>query len=67
MAVNTHKSLLKKRFSSIAMKYRVSKKKGSKKNGHNYSDIYQKGKKLVCFGKFRLHAAASAPDILKLV
>ena len=38
--------------------YRVNQKKGDlKKHGHNYSEIYQKGKKLVCFGKFSLNAA----------
>ena len=33
--------------------YRVNhQKKGDlKKHGHNYTEIYQKGKKLVCFGK----------------
>ena len=35
-----------------------TKKKGDlKKHGHNYTEIYQKGKKLVCFGKFSLNAA----------
>ena len=38
--------------------YRVSKKKGDlENNGHNYSEIHQKGKKLVCFGKFSINAA----------
>ena len=38
--------------------YRVCKKKGDlEKYGHNYSEIHQKGKKLVCFGKFSLYAA----------
>ena len=34
--------------------YRVDKKKGwSQKHGYNYSEIHQKGIKLVCFGKWR--------------
>ena len=38
--------------------YRVSQKKGDlKTHGHNYSEIHQKGEKLVCFGKFSLNAA----------
>ena len=38
--------------------YRVSQKKCDlKKHGHNYSEIHQKGKKLVCFGKFSLNDA----------
>ena len=37
----------------LALMYRVDQKKGDlKKHGHNYSEIIQKGKKLVCFGKF---------------
>ena len=34
-----------------------SKKCDIKKHGHNYSEIHQKGKKLVCFGNFSLNAA----------
>merc|ERR1712026_186835 len=35
-----------------------SKKKWDlKNNGHNSSEIHQKGKKLVCFGKFSINAA----------
>ena len=38
--------------------YRVDQKKGDlKKHGHNYFEIHQKGKKLVCFGKFSSNAA----------
>ena len=36
--------------------FRVDQKKGDlEKHGHNYSEIHQKGKKLVCFGKFSLN------------
>ena len=39
-------------------KYRLSQKKGDlKRHDHNSSEIHQKGKKLVCFGKFSLYAA----------
>ena len=35
----------------------MDQKKGDlKNNGHNSSEIYQKGKKLVCFGKFSINA-----------
>ena len=38
--------------------YRVSKKKWDlKRYDHNSSEIHQKGKKLVCFGKFSSYAA----------
>ena len=38
--------------------YRVDQKNGDlKQNGHNYLEIHQKGKKLVCSGKFSLNAA----------
>ena len=38
--------------------YGVSQKKWDlKKHGHNNSEIHQKGKKLLCFGKFCLNAA----------
>ena len=38
--------------------YRVSQKKCDlETNGHNTSEIHQKGKKLVCFGKFSINAA----------
>ena len=38
--------------------YRVDQKKGDlNKNGHNSSEIHQKGKKFVCFGKFSINAA----------
>ena len=35
--------------------------------GHNYLEIHQKGKKLVCFGKFSLNAAELASNLSKLV
>ena len=35
----------------------TKKKGGLNKHGHNYCEIHQKGKKLVCFGKFSLNAA----------
>ena len=35
----------------------VKKKCDLKKHGHNCSEIHQKGKKLVCSGKFSLNAA----------
>ena len=45
-----------------------SKKSGiSKNNGHNSSEIHQKGKKLACFGKFNINAARYAPNLSKLV
>ena len=49
--------------------YRVSKKnRDLKKYGHNYSEIHQEGKKLVCFGKFKkLNAAGWAPNLSKLM
>ena len=48
--------------------YRVSQKKvGSQKHGHNYSEIRQKKKKLVCFGKFSLNAAGLASNLSILV
>ena len=38
--------------------YRVDQKnRDLEQNGHNYLEIHQKGKKLVCFGKFSLNAA----------
>ena len=38
--------------------YRVIKKnRDLKKHSHNYSEIHQKGKNLVCFGKFSSYAA----------
>ena len=39
----------------------------SKKNGQNSSEIHQKGKKLVCFGKFCINAAGQAPNLSKLM
>ena len=42
------------------------KKSDLKKHGHNYSEIYQKEKKLVCFGKFSLNAAGQAPNLSKM-
>ena len=46
----------------------MDQKKGDlKKHGHNYSEIIQKGKKLVCFGKFSLNAAGLATNLSKLV
>ena len=47
--------------------YRVKKKWDLKKNGHNYSEIRQKKKKLVCFGKFSLNAAGLASNLSILV
>ena len=35
----------------------TKKKCALKKNGQNSSEIHQKGKKLVCFGKFSINAA----------
>ena len=37
------------------------------KNGHNYLEIHQEGKKFVCFGKFSLNAAGLASNLSKLV
>ena len=52
----------------MKMNYRVSKKKCDlKTNGHNTSEIHQKGKKLVCFGKFSINATGKAPNLSKLV
>ena len=45
----------------------VKKKWDLKKHGHNYSEIHQKKKKLVCFGKFSLNAAGLASNLSKLV
>ena len=36
-------------------------------NDHNSSEIHQKGKKLVCFGKFSLNAAGLASNLSILV
>ena len=35
----------------------TKKKWDLKNNGHNSAEIHQKGKKLVCFGKFCINAA----------
>ena len=35
----------------------TKKNRDLEKYGHNYLEIHEKGKKLVCFGKFRLNAA----------
>ena len=35
----------------------TKKKWDLKNNGHNSSEIHQKGKKVVCFGKFCINAA----------
>ena len=41
--------------------YRVDQKKGDlNKNGHNSSEIHQRGEKLVCFRKFSIIAAGQA-------
>ena len=45
----------------------VKKKWDLKNNGHNSSEIHQKGKKLVCFGKFSFNAAGLASYLLILV
>ena len=45
----------------------VKKKWDLKKHGHIYSEIRQKKKKLVCFGKFSLNAAGLASNLSKLV
>ena len=53
---------------SQSIMYGVSQKKWDlKKHGHNYSEIRQKKKKLVCFGKFSLNAAGLASNLSKLV
>ena len=48
--------------------YRVDQKKGDlNKHCHSYSEIHQKGKKLVCFGKLGINAARYAPNLSKLM
>ena len=47
--------------------YRVSQKKGDlERHDHNSSEIHQKGKELVCFGKFSLYVAGQAPNLSNL-
>ena len=45
----------------------TKKKCDLKQNGHNYSEICQKGKKFMCFGKFSLNAAGQAPNLSQLL
>ena len=53
---------------SVILKYRVSQKnRDLKQNGHNYLEIHQKGKKLVCLENSALNAAGYAPNLSKLV
>ena len=47
-----------RKFLLVLLYYRVDQKKGDlEKHGHNYYEIHQKGKKLVCFGKFSSNSA----------